>query len=159
EPRDGSRDVDELGSAGVLAGIGLKRERAQRRERERERERERGRERSANAATVKLRAGRSSSSALERVLEVGLATVELGDRGASRTREEALEGGDARGVEADAGLALALSESSREALRLVVRALGGHRVAGVGEIDDPRLGRDRFADEALGIAFAVEALV
>src|SRR5690606_11784170 len=34
-----------------------------------------------------------------------------------------------------------------------------HRVEGVGEIDDPRLERDRFADEALGIAFAVEALV
>jgi hypothetical protein len=43
--------------------------------------------------------------------------------------------------------------------RLPVGAVGGHRVVGVADEDDPRAERNLFAGEALGIAAPVEALV
>jgi hypothetical protein len=45
------------------------------------------------------------------------------------------------------------------ARRLAVRAVGGHRLVGVGDGQDARLDRDLIADQAEGIALAVGALV
>src|SRR6185369_13259441 len=66
---------------------------------------------------------------------------------------------DAQLTEVRAAAAANLLERLLEAALLAVEALRGHRVEGVGDMDDPRDERDLVTEQAVGIAPAVHALV
>ena len=73
-----------------------------------------------------------------------------------RAVEDALEDRHDLGVELRAGAAAQLGARLLERERPPVRAVGGHRLVGVGDGEDAGLDRDRVAGQAVRIAAAVD---